>query len=107
MRLALTLLLIGSAGAVDLQPGGHPALPDTGFPVINPSSGLPYPLGMCADGSAQLYADYQAAGLSPVLLSSAHHMWVAVPDGDRWLAVDSYFGPMTDDGYYHGEVVRR
>ena len=104
--LLLVAILIGSAGAVDLAPGGHPALPAMTFPTINPSSGLPYPLGMCADGSAQLYADYQAAGLSPVLMQSAYHMWVAVPDGDRWLAVDSYWGPVVDDVYYHGEVVR-
>lgn len=107
MRHALALLLlIGAAGAVDLTPGGNPALPDISFPLVNPSTGMAYPLGMCADGSAQLYADYQAAGLSPVLLSSPTHMWVAVPDGDKWLAVDSYFGPTADGSYYSGEVVR-
>lgn len=95
------LLLISSAGAIDLQPGGHPALPAISFPVA--------PAGMCLDGAEQLFSAYQAAGFSPAYMYRGPdafgpgHVWVAVPDGGRWLAIDSYWGPMTDDRYYSAD----
>ena len=102
MRLILAaLLLLGTAAAIDLQPGGHPALPEITFPVTS--------AGMCLDGAEQLFSDYQSAGLNPSYMyslpddSGPGHVWVAVPDGGRWLAIDSYWGPMTDGGYYSAD----
>ena len=102
MRLALAVLLLaGAAGAVDL-PYSPAALPATTFPIT--------PAGMCLDGSEALFSSYQAAGLSPILLynqpstSSPGHVWVAVPSGQGWQAVDSYFGPVSSDEFYHADM---
>ena len=103
MRFLLAIMImISMAGAVDLQPGGNPALPSMTFPIT--------PAGMCLDGTERLFSDYRAAGLSPVLLydlpdaESQGHVWLAVPDGDSWLAVDSFWGPMTSESYYHADM---
>jgi hypothetical protein len=68
------------------------------------------PLGMCFDGSQQVAKTYSSFGynISYMYDPSAGgytqgHLWVAVEDKDhqgKWLAVDSYYGVMTDDGYY-------
>jgi hypothetical protein len=68
------------------------------------------PLGMCFEGSQQVAKTYSSFGynISYMYDPSAGgytqgHLWVAVEDRDRrgkWLAVDSYYGIMTDDGYY-------
>ena len=95
------LFLVASAGAVDL-PYSPAALPATSFPVT--------PAGMCLDGSEALFSSYQAAGLAPILLynqpsaSSPGHVWVAVSSGQGWQAVDSYFGPVSSDEFYHADM---
>lgn len=103
MRLALSILLLaGVAGAVDLPHGQGAALPAMTFPVS--------PAGMCLDGSERLFSSYQAAGLAPILLynqpdsSSQGHVWVAVPSGQGWQAVDSYYGPVASDEFYHADM---
>jgi hypothetical protein len=68
------------------------------------------PLGMCFDGSQQVAKTYSSFGynISYMYDPSAGgyaqgHLWISVEDKDRrgkWLAVDSYYGVMTDDGYY-------
>ena len=107
----LTLVIVNTAGALDLQPGGHPALPNMSFPLVIPSTKLPISLGMCVDGSESLFVKYDALNLSPVFvydlpnIDSQGHVWVAVPDGDKWLAVDSYWGPMTSPSYYKADGI--
>lgn len=67
------------------------------------------PLGMCYDGSQKLEDIYKSFGYNIIYLydpsgfNSQGHLWVAVQDkahSDTWLAVDSYYGTMTDDNYY-------
>ncbi len=67
------------------------------------------PLGMCYDGSQKLNDIYKSFGYNVVYLydpngfDSQGHLWVAVEDkdhSDTWLAVDSYYGTMTDNYYY-------
>ena len=67
------------------------------------------PLGMCYDGSEKLDSTYSGAGYHVVFLydpsgfNSQGHLWIAVEDksrSDTWLAVDSYYGVMTDKEYY-------
>jgi len=68
------------------------------------------PLGMCYDGSQKLYNIYKSFGYSNIVylydpngFNSQGHLWVAVEDTahpDTWLAVDSYYGTMTDNYYY-------
>ena len=36
--------------------------------------------------------------------SSPGHVWVAVPSGQGWQAVDSYFGPVSSDEFYHADM---
>ena len=103
MRMLIAALLIaGTASAVDL-PHGNVTLPVIGFPVAQP--------GFCVDGSESLFSSYQAAGLSPVLLynlpdsNSQGHVWVAVPGSSGYQAVDSYFGPVRDDEFYHADMM--
>jgi hypothetical protein len=75
----------------------------TNFPVA--------PLGMCEDGAQILGKAYKNSGYNTYYMvhpnSDNHpgHMWVVVEDPaqkNTWLAVDSYFGPITkDDDYYY------
>jgi hypothetical protein len=68
------------------------------------------PLGMCFEGSQQVAKTYSSFGynISYMYDPSAGgytqgHLWVTVENKDRtgkWLAVDSYYGVMTDDVYY-------
>jgi hypothetical protein len=67
------------------------------------------PLGMCYDGSQKLENAYKSFGCKVIYLynpsgfDSQGHIWVAVEDKvhpDTWLAVDSYYGAMTDPEYY-------
>ena len=68
------------------------------------------PLGMCFEGSQQVAKTYSSFGynISYMYDPSAGgyaqgHLWISVEDKDRrgkWLAVDSYYGVMTDDVYY-------
>jgi hypothetical protein len=67
------------------------------------------PLGMCYDGSQKLETAYKSFGCKVIFLydpsgfASQGHIWVAVEDKDHpdtWLAVDSYYGAMTDAEYY-------
>jgi hypothetical protein len=67
------------------------------------------PLGMCYDGSKKLDSTYKEAGYSVMFLydpsgfNSQGHLWVAVESKSSpktWLAVDSYYGVMTDKQYY-------
>lgn len=67
------------------------------------------PLGMCYDGSQKLENAYKSFGCKVIYLydpsgfASQGHIWVAVEDKDHpdtWLAVDSYYGAMTDPEYY-------
>ena len=67
------------------------------------------PLGMCYDGSQKLENTYKSLGDKVIFLydpsgfASQGHIWVAVEDKahpDTWLAVDSYYGAMTDPEYY-------
>lgn len=69
------------------------------------------PLGMCEDGAKILAKTYRNLGYNVCYMvdpsSDNHpgHMWIVVGDPDnknKWLAVDSYFGPMTkEDEYYY------
>ncbi len=67
------------------------------------------PLGMCYDGSQKLENAYESFGWKVIFLydpsgfASQGHIWVAVEDKDHpdtWLAVDSYYGAVTDPEYY-------
>jgi hypothetical protein len=67
------------------------------------------PLGMCYDGSLQLEEIYKSFGINvrymydPSGFDSQGHLWVTLEDdhSDNWLAVDSYYGVMTDDESYY------
>jgi hypothetical protein len=69
------------------------------------------PLGMCEDGAKILAKTYRDLGydvcymVDPGSGNRPGHMWIVVGDPDNkktWLAVDSYFGPMTkEDKYYY------
>lgn len=68
------------------------------------------PLGMCYDGSQKLHDSYKSFGYSTIFMydpsgfDSQGHLWVVVEDKDhtgKWLAVDSYYGVVTDDPYYY------
>ena len=68
------------------------------------------PLGMCYDGSQKLQESYKSLGYGSVYMydpsgfDSRGHLWVVVEDNDApdtWLAVDSYYGPITEDDYYY------
>lgn len=75
----------------------------TSFPVA--------PLGMCEEGAQILGKTYKNSGYNIYYMvhpnSDNHpgHMWVVVENPDKkntWLAVDSYYGPVTeDDDYYY------
>lgn len=67
------------------------------------------PLGMCYDGSKKLADTYESFNYrvrymyDPSEWDWQGHLWILVEDGDRpdlWIAVDSYYGVMTDDEYY-------
>jgi hypothetical protein len=68
------------------------------------------PLGMCFEGSQQAAKIYSSFGYNITYMYDPSaggytqgHLWVAVEDKDphqKWLAVDSYYGVMTDDEYY-------
>jgi hypothetical protein len=68
------------------------------------------PLGMCFEGSQQVAKTYSSFGYNITYMYDPSageytqgHLWVSVEDKDRrgkWLAVDSYYGVMTDDVYY-------
>ena len=67
------------------------------------------PLGMCYEGSQKLETSYRNLGCKVIFLydpsgfASQGHIWVAVEDKDHpntWLAVDSYYGAMTETEYY-------
>lgn len=67
------------------------------------------PLGMCYDGSEKLDSTYRGAGYRVMFLydpsgfNSQGHLWIAVENKARsgtWLAIDSYYGVMTDKEYY-------
>ena len=68
------------------------------------------PLGMCFDGSQSLAKTYSSFGYNICYMYDPSaggytqgHLWVTVEDKDqhgKWLAVDSYYGVMTDDVYY-------
>jgi len=68
------------------------------------------PLGMCYDGSKKLADTYESFDYrvrymyDPSEWDWQGHLWVLVEDSeqpDRWLAVDSYYGVMTDDDQYY------
>jgi hypothetical protein len=67
------------------------------------------PLGMCYDGSQQLENTYKSFGYDvnymydPSGFDFQGHLWVVLEDDhtDTWLAVDSYYGVMTDDDSYY------
>ena len=69
------------------------------------------PLGMCEEGAQILGKTYKNSGYNIYYMvhpnSDNHpgHMWIVVEDPaqkNTWLAVDSYFGPITkDDNYYY------
>ena len=74
----------------------------TKFPVT--------PLGMCEEGAQILGKTYKNSGYNIYYMvhpdSDNHpgHMWVMVEDPaqkNTWLAVDSYFGPITKDNDYY------
>jgi len=65
---------------------------------------------MCYDGSQKLQESYKSLGYGSVYMydpsgfDSRGHLWVVVEDNDApdtWLAVDSYYGPITEDDYYY------
>lgn len=67
------------------------------------------PLGMCYDGAQKLDENYKSFDYNvlymydPSGFDSQGHLWVIVEDKDQsdtWMAVDSYYGPMTTDDYY-------
>ncbi len=71
------------------------------------------PLGLCFDGAQQVAKAYKGLGYNAYYLycpasgTFPGHIWIAIEDPsdkNTWLAVDSYYGPMTDDDrYYHAE----
>ena len=71
------------------------------------------PLGLCYDGTQQIGKTYKGLGYNVHYLYYAAsgtfqgHIWIVIEDPankNTWLAVDSYYGPMTDDDrYYHAE----
>ncbi|VVB70194.1 Uncharacterised protein [uncultured archaeon] len=67
------------------------------------------PLGMCYDGSQKAYSTYTGFGYHVIYMYDPSgfafqgHLWVAVEDKDhegKYLAVDSYYGVMTEEEYY-------
>jgi len=67
------------------------------------------PLGMCYDGSEALAEIYESFGYDvgymydPSEWDWQGHLWVVVEDPDdqnTWLAVDSYYGIMSENEYY-------
>jgi hypothetical protein len=68
------------------------------------------PLGMCFEGSQQVAKTYGSFEYNATYMYdpgaggyNQGHLWVLVEDKDnrgKWLAVDSYYGPMTDNEYY-------
>jgi hypothetical protein len=68
------------------------------------------PLGMCFEGSQQLAKTYSSFGYNVTYMHDPSaggynqgHLWILVEDKDdreKWLAVDSYYGSMTDNEYY-------
>ncbi len=67
------------------------------------------PLGMCYDGAQKLDENYKSFDYNVIYMydpsgfDSQGHIWVLVEDKDQldtWLAVDSYYGPMTTEDYY-------
>ena len=68
------------------------------------------PLGMCFDGSQSLAKTYNSLGYNICYMYDPSsggytqgHLCVIAEDKDqhgKWLAVDSYYGVMTDDVYY-------
>lgn len=78
--------------------------------IISRSLAFPVaPLGMCFDGSQKLQENYRSLGYSSTYMydpsgyDGQGHLWVVVEDKenrDTWMAVDSYYGAMIDDGYY-------
>jgi len=68
------------------------------------------PLGMCYDGSQKLFENYKSFGVNmmylfdPAGFNSQGHLWIALEDKGQpntWLAIDSYYGVMTNDEYYY------
>jgi len=68
------------------------------------------PLGMCYDGSQHLGETYSSFGYNvkymydPSQFDWQGHLWVLVEDDeqpDYWLAVDNYYGIMTQNEYYY------
>jgi len=68
------------------------------------------PLGMCLEGAEQLEKLYVQSGYKSIYLYNAQsaesqgHLWVAIQDlkqTNSWIAVDSYFGVITDNTYYY------
>jgi hypothetical protein len=67
------------------------------------------PLGMCYDGSQQLEEIYKSFDYNvkfmydPKGFDSQGHLWVALEDdhSGSWLAVDSYYGVITDNESYY------
>jgi hypothetical protein len=68
------------------------------------------PLGMCYDGSKKLADTYGSFGYGvrymydPSEWDWQGHLWILVEDSERldlWLAVDSYYGVIRDDGQYY------
>jgi hypothetical protein len=68
------------------------------------------PLGMCFEGSQQVAKIYSSFGYNITYMYDPSaggynqgHLWVLIEDKDireKWLAVDSYYGSMTDNEYY-------
>lgn len=63
------------------------------------------PIDMCYDGSKQLGIIYTGLGYNVTYMflpDERGHMWVLVEDDSTgtWLAVDSYYGVMTETEYY-------
>ncbi|OPY44920.1 MAG: hypothetical protein A4E47_01246 [Methanosaeta sp. PtaU1.Bin028] len=67
------------------------------------------PLGMCYDGSQKLDEIYRSFGYNvtylfdPAQYQNQGHLWVVVEDPsvpNTWLAVDSYYGIVEEEGYY-------
>lgn len=68
------------------------------------------PMGMCFDGSQKLTETYSSNGYNTSYMYDPSaggytqgHLWVIVEDKDyleKWLAIDSYYGVMTDEVYY-------
>lgn len=71
------------------------------------------PMGQCFDGAQQVAKAYKGLGYNvyylycPASGTFQGHIWIVIEDPsdkNTWLAVDSYYGPMTDDDrYYHAE----